>query len=185
MTPSLPEGPPTPAEWRMASKKPLFAATQLPAQVDLGPDILMRLLPHRGSFLLAGRIKGVDLSTARLAGERVLNPDDPVFACHFPDAPVYPGVLLIEMACQFGLCLTAFLEAGHIDAASLPPPSPVRLLRVRDALFLSEARPGDRLTTLVQLFDEGGLTFCAAAQILCGDRVVSLVQFEALIGDSL
>lgn len=185
MTLSLPEGPPAPAAWRMASKKPLFAAAQLPVQVDLGPETLMRLLPHRGSFLLAGRITGGDLSAARLVGERVLNPDDPVFVVHFPGMPVYPGVLLIEMAGQFGLCLAAFLGAGRIDAAGLPPANPVRLLRVRDALFVSEARPGDRLTILVEAFDDGGLTFCAAGQILCGDRVVCLVQFEAMIGDGL
>lgn len=182
MMPSLPEGAPTHAAWRMAAKKPLFDAASLPMQVDLGPGVLTRLLPHQGSLLLAERIVGGDLAGARLVGTRVLKPDDPVFADHFPNAPVYPGVLLIEMAGQFGLCLAAFLAAGVIDADKLPPVNPVRLLRVREALFLSEARPGDRLTVLVQAFDDGGLTFCAAAQILCGDRVVCLVQFEALIG---
>jgi 3-hydroxymyristoyl/3-hydroxydecanoyl-(acyl carrier protein) dehydratase len=181
---SLPE-PFSPAEWRRAAKTPLFDPARLSAQADFGPQILMRLLPHRGSFLLAERITGGDLTAARLAGDRVLAPDDPVFADHFPGAPVYPGVLLIEMAGQFGLCLAAFLGAGGIDVLNLPPMNPVRLLRVRDAVFLSEARPGDHLTTLVQAYDDGGLTFCAAAQVLCGDRVVCLVQFEALIGDGL
>lgn len=185
MTLSPPKGPPSPAEWRLAAKRPLFDAESLPTQVDLGAEVLMRLLPHRGRFLLAERIIGADLPAARLAGERRLDPDDPVFIDHFPGAPVYPGVLLIEMAGQFGLCLAALLEAGVIDVANLPPVNPVRLLRVRDALFLSEARPGDRLTTLVEAFDDGGLTFCAAAQVLCGDRIVCIVQFEALIGDGL
>ncbi|MDC7683739.1 beta-hydroxyacyl-ACP dehydratase [Asticcacaulis sp. BYS171W] len=184
MPPSLPE-PPSASEWRVAAKKPLFAVADLPIQVRFGPDVLMRLLPHRGTFLLAHTITGMDLTTARLSGARVLDPEDPVFADHFPGAPVYPGVLLIEMAGQFGLCLPSFLDAGLVDAENLPEPSPVRLLRVRDALFVSEARPGDRLTTLVQAYDDGGFTFCAAAQVLCGDRVVCLVQFEAMIGDRL
>lgn len=184
MTLSLPERP-APAAWRMAAKTPLFDAAQLSMPVDFGPEILARLLPHRGHFLLAERITGGDLAQARLSGARLLNPDDPVFADHFPGAPVYPGVLLVEMAGQFGLCLAAFLNAGGMDANDLPPPNPVRLLRIRDALFLSEARPGDRLTILVQAFDDGGLTFCAAAQVSCGGRVVCLVQFEAMIGDAL
>ena len=178
---SLPD-PPSSSEWRRAAKTALFDPAGLP-RVELGSQALMRLLPHRGSFLLAERIVGADLAAARLEGDRVLAPDDPVFADHFPGAPVYPGVLMIEMAGQFGLCLAAFLEAGSVDPSALPAANPVRLLRVRDSVFVSEARPGDRLTTLVQAYDDGGLTFCAAAQVLCGDRIVCLVQFEALIGD--
>jgi 3-hydroxymyristoyl/3-hydroxydecanoyl-(acyl carrier protein) dehydratase len=183
MTPSLPK-PPTPAEWRRATKTPLFAAASLATPLDYGMEVITRLLPHRGNFLFVGRISGGDLAMARLAGERVLAADDPVFADHFPGAPVYPGVLLVEMAGQLGLCLAAFIERGGFDVDE-GPASPVRLIRVRDAQFLSEAGPGDRLTTLVQAFDDGGLTFCAAAQVLCSERVVCVVQFEALIGESL
>jgi len=96
-------------------------------------DILSHL-PHRHPFLLVDRV------LERHAGERVLaeklvTHDEPWFQGHFPERPVVPGVLLVEMLAQ---------AAGFLEAEPLAGQQ-VFLARILDARFKAPAVPGDRL----------------------------------------
>ncbi len=62
-------------------------------------------------------------------------PDHPAFAGHFPDAPIFPGVLLLDAVIQT-------LAAGGRTAAD----GNAAGYEVRSVKFLSPARPGDVLT---------------------------------------
>ncbi len=100
------------ARVRQARRGPLFSSGVLPHVVAFGRPDLERLLPHRGSMLLLDDITHVDPVVGRLVGHRRIAADDPVFRGHFPDAPVYPGVLQVEMSGQLGLCVHHFLRVG-------------------------------------------------------------------------
>lgn len=172
---------------RRARRAPIFDAATLvgapgapgsaPTVESLGAAAIKRLLPHRGRFLLVECITGLDRAAARIVGTRTLRRDDPVFADHFPGTPVYPGVLLVEMAGQHAL-LVAALAAG--DGMQAPP---VRLTRILDATFLAPALPGDTLTVLAEQVDDGGMSFLAFAQVLRGETVLCTTLFEALVGE--
>lgn len=174
---------PTDRELKMARRAPLFDAAALPHAVDYRRAQIECLLPHRGNFLLVDHITAIDPAAGRLVGQRRLAVDDPMFAGHFPDAPVYPGVLLVEMAGQHALCLAGFQQRGTHEMAADTTPAPVRLIRIHDASFINEAKPGDVLTVLTQTFDDGGWTFMALGQIYRGDTLISVSLFEAMIGE--
>lgn len=171
--------------FRRARRAPIFDTTALQppdaagALGGPGTAAIERLLPHRGRFLLVERIVGLDRAEARIVGTRTLRADDPVFADHFPGAPVYPGVLLVEMAGQHALVMAA-LTAG--DGVTAPP---VRLTRILDATFLAPALPGDTLTVLAEQVEDDGMLFLAFAQVLRGETVLCTTLFEALVGDGL
>jgi len=81
---------------------------------------ITRILPHREPVLLVDRLTGISFEEEAIAGSRFISPADPVFAGHFPDFPVYPGTLEVEMIGQLGLCLHYFLKAGAFE---IPPKS--------------------------------------------------------------
>ena len=166
---------------RSARKKPIFDATDI-ARVEIGRPKIEQLLPHRGRMLLLDKIVGVH-ADGRLEAIRTIASDDPVFDGHFPGDPVYPGALQIEAIGQAGLCMWHFTNNKTHEVGPEVAPTPVRLLRVIEAAFLHPVRPNDVVTLRCRLLEDNGYTFITLGQMVCGDRVVSVGAFEAMILD--
>jgi len=145
---------------------------------DVGPDsaktavALENLLPHRAPFLLIDRIKRIDLIGERLWAQRRIAVDDPVFAGHFPGAPVYPGVLQIEAIGQAAVCLTTLLASPPGGEARSP--ADVRASRIHDTRFLKALAPGDDLEIQVSMIERDNLSCCFAGQVWARNELCCL-----------
>lgn len=65
---------------------------------------IMDLLPHRFPILLVDRI--LDFEPRQwIRGLKNISMSDQVFQGHFPNRPVFPGVLIVEAMAQTGGCL--------------------------------------------------------------------------------
>ena len=62
---------------------------------------IMRLLPHRYPFLLVDRVLDVDPGK-RVVALKNVTANEQFFQGHFPDAPIMPGVLIVEAMAQCG-----------------------------------------------------------------------------------
>jgi len=62
---------------------------------------IQEILPHRFPFLLVDRIVEFE-SGKRIVGVKNVTFNEPFFQGHFPDAPIMPGVLIIEALAQTG-----------------------------------------------------------------------------------
>tara|TARA_B100001146_G_scaffold208288_1_gene204285 strand:+ start:176 stop:613 length:438 start_codon:yes stop_codon:yes gene_type:complete len=79
---------------------------------------IWKLLPHRYPFLLVDRVISFEADN-KISAIKNITINEPIFTGHFPDAPVFPGVLIVEALAQVAGIL-AFksrdrsLEDGYI-----------------------------------------------------------------------
>lgn len=97
---------------------------------------IMRILPHRYPFLLVDRIVSMDLENGVVIGQKNLTMNEAFFQGHFPDAPIMPGVLILEALAQAG-GIMVHLKSNKEKIAVL--------LNVNNAKFRQPVRPGDTL----------------------------------------
>lgn len=106
-----------------------------------GKEYVMSVLPHRDPFLLVDGV--IEEQESKIVAFRDIREDDPVFKGHFPDYPIYPGVLIIEgLAQAAGVLLMKEAQGTPL------------FIGIEKARFKREVKPGDRLVYEVELVRE-------------------------------
>lgn len=100
---------------------------------------IMKLLPHRYPFLMVDRI--VELEPGqRAVGIKNVTVNEPMFTGHYPEQPIFPGVLIIEAMAQVGGI--ALLPDGESADAEGKVPLLTGVDKVR---FRRPVVPGDQM----------------------------------------
>lgn len=100
---------------------------------------LLNLLPHRYPFLLVDKVLSYDLENQQIVAQKNVSFNEPFFIGHFPDAPIMPGVLILEALAQAaGVLLGLVLNNDRNKKIAL-------FLGVQKAKFRQPVRPGDTL----------------------------------------
>lgn len=97
---------------------------------------ILEILPHRYPFLLVDRIVHLDLENGEIIGKKCVTMNEHFFQGHFPQAPIMPGVLILEALAQTGGILI-HQKGYHMKIALL--------LNVNQAKFRKPVLPGDDL----------------------------------------
>jgi 3-hydroxyacyl-[acyl-carrier-protein] dehydratase len=144
--------------------------------MNMDIEAIREHLPHRYPFLLVDRVVDLELGK-RIEAYKNLSINEPFFDGHFPDNPVFPGVLLVEAMAQAAGIL-GFKSMGKTPADG----SIYYLVGVDDLRFKRPCVPGDRVHLHAEIVSErrGIWKFavraevdgqiCASATILCADR---------------
>ncbi len=129
----------------------------------LEPGEIARRLPT-GSFLLLDRVDDLEVGISGV-GTKNVSISDPVFAGHFPDNPIYPGVIWSRVAAQ--LC-------GLIGSSDEQGPVLGYLASIKRFKFLALVVPGDQMKITARAGASiGALDREFAVEITVAGRVVA------------
>lgn len=119
----------------------------MPIAVDDIREIL-KYLPHRYPFLMVDRVTEFEANKSLKALKNVTF-NEPIFTGHFPQSPIFPGVLILEALAQASALLAFKSMGGYPSEKTL-----YLLVGIDKARFKRQVIPGDRLDFDVTLVKE-------------------------------
>lgn len=141
---------------------------------------IQEILPHRFPFLLVDRITVLKIGEY-IEGYKNVSISEPVFQGHFPDHPIYPGVMIIEGMAQAGGVL-AFKSIASTSAETLDN-KVVYFMSIDKAKFRAPVTPGDKLVYKINVLKNKGPVWQLAAKAYVDDKVVAQAELKAMIVD--
>ena len=141
---------------------------------------IQKILPHRYPFLLLDRVTKLEKGVSIEAFKNV-SISEPIFQGHFPDHPIYPGVMIIEGMAQAGGVL-AFKSSSEEDQEAAAN-KVVYFMSIDKAKFRSPVTPGDQLVYKLTVIKQRGAIWQLDAKAYVADKLVAEAELKAMIVD--
>jgi 3-hydroxyacyl-[acyl-carrier-protein] dehydratase len=140
---------------------------------------IQKILPHRYPFLL------VDKVTSMVEGESIVayknvSISEPVFQGHFPDHPIYPGVMILEGMAQAGGIL-AFKSGGYTQEQMQE--KVMYFMSIDGAKFRIPVKPGDKLEYKIKVLKQRKNLIVLGGEAYVDDQLVAEAELKAMIVD--
>lgn len=132
--------------------------------------LIPEMLPHRDPFLLIDQVESLTVWKQCVAYNHIAV-DDEVFRGHFPDQPIYPGVLILESLAQSAGFLLQ-VSRGATDGYGV-------LSSVDKARFIKPVAPGSVLRCQVSLVHKKPPFFFSYGEAFVDDILVARSKLSA------
>ncbi|MGC1465356.1 MAG: 3-hydroxyacyl-ACP dehydratase FabZ [Pseudolabrys sp.] len=136
---------------------------------------IIKMLPHRYPFLMVDRVIDIH-GDERGIGIKNVTANEPQFQGHFPDNPVFPGVLMIE-----GMAQTAGVLC--IKAMASSKPRSVYFLTIDKAKFRKPVLPGDTIEYHMSRIAHRKMMWWYRGEAKVNGQVVAEAKVGAMISD--
>lgn len=142
----------------------------------IGVEEVLKRLPHRYPFLLVDRATHY-IANRSIRGIKCVTANEPHFTGHFPEAPVMPGVLMIEAMAQTGALLMS--KTLDVDVSK----HVILFMSVDNARFRRPVLPGDVLEMPVEVVFARRNIFKFKGRAEVRGELVAECEFAAAKGD--
>lgn len=140
---------------------------------------IQEILPHRFPFLLVDRVTELEEGKYIHAYKNV-SISEPVFQGHFPEHPIYPGVMILEGMAQAG-GIIAF-KSGGLTLEELRQ-KVMYFMSIDKAKFRHPVRPGDKLEYKIKVLKMRGSLIVLGGEAYVEDTLVAEAELKAMIVD--
>ena len=136
---------------------------------------ILKMLPHRYPFLMIDKV--IDIrGTESGIGIKNVSVNEPQFMGHFPDNPIFPGVLMIEGMAQTGgvMCIVGL---------GMAKPKSVYFMTIDNAKFRRPVVPGDTIEYHMKLSAQRRNMWWYKSEARVRGQVVAEAEVGAMISD--
>lgn len=137
-------------------------------------NAILSMMPHRYPFLMVDRITKFDSDNSNIVGYKNITFNEPCFTGHFPERPVFPGVLIVEAMAQTGCML---LMARGVD----PKKNLVFFMTMNNVKFRKPVIPGDQLVMDITMTRFRMNTAQLVGKAYVNDQVVAEAELSAAV----
>ena len=134
----------------------------------MNTEEIMECIPHRAPFLWLDSVS--EISNDRIVASKHLSADLPVFQGHYPDFPVFPGVLQCEACFQAGAVLIS--RIFDVGDGAVPV-----VTRVNNTQFRRMIRPGETVQIEVDLTERLANAFYLKGRVTVDGKVTARLEF--------
>ena len=134
----------------------------------MNSDEIKECIPHRSPFLWLDSV--TEITESRIVATKHLSADLPVFQGHYPQFPVFPGVLQCEACFQAGAVLISKVAEGV--AGEVPV-----VTRHNNTQFRRLIRPGETIQVEVELTERVSNAFYLKGRVSVDGKVTARLDF--------
>lgn len=132
----------------------------------MNKDEIMKILPHRDNMLLLDEAAEKD---GEAEGRYLVKGDEFFLKGHFPDNPIVPGVILLEILAQSACVLMKdVIETGAIPVYT----------GLNNVKFRSPVKPGDRIITHCRIKRKKHPFYFAEGEVTVDGRLCASAEFS-------
>ncbi len=140
---------------------------------------IQEIIPHRYPFLLLDRVSELTPNEF-IIGYKNVTIGDNVFQGHFPDHPIYPGVMILEgMAQAGGILAFKSMDMTKEEASN----KVVYFMSIDKAKFRAPVKPGDKLEYRISVIKNKGAVWVLKGEAFVDEKMVSEAELKAMIVD--
>ena len=140
---------------------------------------IMDFLPHRYPFLLVDRVVEMDGEQSGV-GIKNVTASEPWFTGHFPENPVFPGVLIIEAIAQ----VSAILVLQHAKDSGNPMETKlIYFMTVDKVRFRHPVTPGDQMRIHVTQIRRRGMAYKFKGEVFVDGQLMAEGEIMAVNHD--
>jgi 3-hydroxyacyl-[acyl-carrier-protein] dehydratase len=135
---------------------------------------ILRHLPHRYPFLLVDHI--VSISDESIQGQKNVSMNEPQFQGHFPENPIFPGVLIVEALAQLSGIFVSEKHTSHEEQTGL-------FAGIEDFSFKGIVRPGDVMMLNSTLHRKKFTVFVFNVSATVDDTIVAKGRIKIILSE--
>lgn len=144
---------------------------------------IMELIPHRYPFLFVDKIESMEIGVSAV-GIKSVTMNEWFFQGHFPEKPVFPGVLIIEALAQTaGALVVKSLQSERPELVTKAERNIVYFMSIENAKFRRPIVPGETIKLHVTKERSRGAIWKFQGEARVDGQLAAEATFMAMIAD--